>query len=268
MLEMRWLCAALRPLAPALLAAVLALGVTATATSAGATDEAPAGANERALELSRKSATSYREGRFQEAVTLLEQAYALKPEPVLLYNMGRAYEGLGDLKSAVKSYSDYLAAQPNARDRGALEQRIATMQKQIDEREKLEREHQTASVRPQPDEKRPPVVPWIVAGVGGAGLATGAVFGVLALSTHSAANSDPVQASAAQKQSDAQTFATVATVGMIAGGVVAAGGILWGLLASRSPAPAPTQGAGKPTFLPIVAFGHGGGFAGIEAQLP
>src|SRR4051794_14721586 len=49
----------------------------------------------RALDLFEQSAKAYREGRFQDAVDRLLEARSLKSEPVLLYNLGRAYEALG-----------------------------------------------------------------------------------------------------------------------------------------------------------------------------
>src|SRR4051794_1613167 len=52
----------------------------------------------------------YRAGRFQEAIEHFQKAYELKPEPVLLYNVARAYEGLGELKRALEGYRAYLSA--------------------------------------------------------------------------------------------------------------------------------------------------------------
>src|SRR5687768_16378204 len=58
-------------------------------------------AAKRARELFKKSDESYRAGRFQEAIDLLSEAFRLDPKPVLLYNIARAYEGLGDTPRAI-----------------------------------------------------------------------------------------------------------------------------------------------------------------------
>ena len=47
-------------------------------------------AQQEAIALFQQSAEHYRAGQFQQAVDLLKRAYALKPEPVLLYNLSRA----------------------------------------------------------------------------------------------------------------------------------------------------------------------------------
>ena len=85
-----------------------------------------------AVELFEKSADLYRLGKFDEAAALLERAYSLHEEPVLLYNLGRAYEGLGENQKAIDAYTKYLEKAPEAKDRGALERRIVTLKAQIE----------------------------------------------------------------------------------------------------------------------------------------
>jgi hypothetical protein len=78
----------------------------------------------------------------------------------------------------------------------------------------------------------------IVGGVGVAGLAAGTVFGVLALSKNSSANSghcggslggpNQCDATGVSDRSDAVSFGNISTIAFIAGGVLAAGGAtLW-----------------------------------------
>ncbi len=232
----------------------------------------------RAVELFERSATAYDAGRFADAVQLLKDAYRLRPDPVLLYNLARAYEGMGALADAVEAYTRFLTAQPTAKDRGAIEARVATLRAQLDEQARLERERDVAqrarqeqAVRLHRAEaeqakaatppRRPSAIPWVVAGVGGAGLATGAVFGVLSAARHSAAISD-AQASIAGDQAQARTFATVANVTLVAGGVLAALGLGWGLLDLRaSRASADTRGA-------RVTWNLGPGWAGLTVRGP
>src|SRR5688572_14968776 len=62
----------------------------------------------QAAELFKKSVDAYRRGAFKEAIDLLNEAYALDAQPVLLYNLARAHEGLGDLDLAISTYEKYL----------------------------------------------------------------------------------------------------------------------------------------------------------------
>ncbi|MBI2894524.1 MAG: hypothetical protein HYY06_13310 [Deltaproteobacteria bacterium] len=226
----------------------------------------------RALALFERSETEYQEGNFSEAAALLRQAYDLHSEPILLYNLGRALEGLGEAAGAIDAYGRYLAADGNAPDRGAIEQRIATLRRQIEERDALEREARAAerprrrtatpsganSPRPveapeEVEEAAPRAhtgagrgrgpLPWIVTGVGAAGLVAGGVFGALALERHSAAVDEQFQLDAIAKQDTAETFATVSTVSLIAGGVVTAAGLLWLLVARPDGPEEPETGA-------------------------
>jgi len=122
--------------------------------------EAPTGEETRALELFDSAAQKFREGRFREAIELLDEAYRLKPSAILRYNKARAYEGLGDESRAIVEYEAYLEMAPDARDRGAVERRLATLRAGIAERERLERERRLAAQRvrsePAPAPKRRP----------------------------------------------------------------------------------------------------------------
>jgi tetratricopeptide (TPR) repeat protein len=197
----------------------------------------PSDDGKRAVELFNQSAAAYDAGQFAQAAALLKEAYKLRPDAVLLYNLARAYEGMGALPDAVQAYTDFLAADPTAKDRGAIEARIATLRAQIDEQNRLQREAaererearqaQSASASPRRGGASP--IPWVVAGVGGAGLVTGAVFGALSVARHNAATT-AAQADIDGDQSQARTFATAANIAFIAGGVLAAVGVTWGIV--------------------------------------
>lgn len=218
----------------------------------------------RAYELFRQSEAEYRAGRFAAAVALLEEAYRLDAEPVLVYNLARAYEGMGDLERAIDAYRRYLSDEPNARDRGAIEARLGTLTRQLEERRALDRLRQQREVedpdrrdpRPDPDRDDPRVdperdqddrgrrrdddtgdrsalvvaLPWIVAGVGVAGIATGAVLGSMADARHDDAVAEPGFFPAMELQQDAEGLATGANVAFVVGGVVLAGGLTWAVL--------------------------------------
>ena len=203
----------------------------------------------RAIDLFEKSEVAYDSGRFADAVALLRQSYALKKEPVLLYNLGRAYEALGDRTSAADAYEAFLQAQPTAQDRAGLERRIATLRREVAEREAL-RKQALERERSRPV-RSPSAVPWIVAGVGAASLAGGGVLRILANQRNDDAKREPTYLEADSLHSQAQTFATISAICFIAGGAVLAGGLLWGTLdlsaAKRS------QGTGAADF-GVLAF--------------
>lgn len=202
----------------ALLAALL---VATSARAAPTTHAAPTDA--RAVELFEQSAAAYREGRFQEAVDRLLEARRLEKEPVLLYNLGRAYEALGRPTDAADAYEQYLVEDPSAADRGAIEGRVSTLRAQASE---------LAAARRDPDAPTGggdplAAVPWIVAGAGVVGIGAGAVLGLLAEARHDDAIGEPVQATAADEQARAESLARASTITFIAGAVVAAMGLAW-----------------------------------------
>ncbi|MBA3455318.1 MAG: hypothetical protein H0T42_19660, partial [Deltaproteobacteria bacterium] len=151
----------------------------------------------RAGELAAESAKAYKRGELEVSVALLRQAYALYPQPNLLYNLARALEGLGDKQGALDAYTRYLAEGRQVEDRGAIERRIETLQAELKAQAKLTAKPvEPNPPRPEPDPEPTPLpeppppqaptvdgpskLPWlpIVAGVGV--LAGGGAFAYLA----------------------------------------------------------------------------------------
>jgi tetratricopeptide (TPR) repeat protein len=213
-------------------------------------------ARKHAVQLFQQGAAAYDAGRFQDAIQLLERAYALSPEPVILFNLGRSYEGLGQAEQAIDAYSRYLVADPGTADRHSIERRIQTLRAQLQERAALERERveergraeeelakaRQTQVRVEPAPSRPGALPWVVGGVGAAGVAAGAVLGGIALSRHQSAVQDPFRASALARQASANQYATGANVAYAVGGALLAGGAVWIWIDHRSPAPSVAWG--------------------------
>src|ERR1700722_2188717 len=94
-----------------------------------------------------ESATAYKVGHFAEASRLLLRAYERSHAPVLLYNLARAYEGMGSLEDAASTYERYLAEEPNPPDRGAIQTRIVPLRKQIEERRAVEKQRDDERAR-------------------------------------------------------------------------------------------------------------------------
>jgi hypothetical protein len=74
---------------------------------------------------------AFRQLRYEDALENFLQAYKLTSDPVLLFNIGLAYERLFRLPEAQKAFEEYLEALPNARNRPAVEDRIRAVREQI-----------------------------------------------------------------------------------------------------------------------------------------
>ncbi len=258
--------------APTVAALVLVpLLLVATPAHADGTAQRPRtgqkSAEDRAAELYDKSADAYRRGDFKTAVDLLKEAYSLDPQPVLLYNLARAYEGLGDLDAAIDGYERFLAQNPKTEDRGAIEQRLVTLRRLRDERAAAKQREQSQKQQQQQQPTTPPpppkphhtIYPYVVGGVGAAGLVAGSVFGLMAISDRNDARTEPVQQRAIDLDSKAQTLATLSTVSFIVGGALVAAGVAWWVIEARSTTTGST---------PVrVGVGVGPGYLGVGGSL-
>src|ERR1051325_4270270 len=102
------------------------------------TGSAAADNKQEARDLAAKSAVAYKQGKFEEAATLLRDAYARYPEPNLLYNLARALEGLGDRQGAIDAYERYLDSKAQIEDRPGIERRVTTLKAELEEQRKAE----------------------------------------------------------------------------------------------------------------------------------
>ncbi len=204
---------------------------------------------DKALALFGDSNKAYKNGEFERAAALLREAYALVPEPILLYNLARALEGMGDFPGAIVAYEKYLAGEKKIEDRGALERRVQTLKDQVaakaaaDAQRKADEEAAKAAAEeqarrraggdPQPQEPRSrparghSVLPWVTIGVGGAVALTGGGFGLLARQASDDATTAPSQVRAQELDDTAHARARTATLLLAAGGAVTVGGIVW-----------------------------------------
>ena len=202
-------------------------------------------AKQHAAELATESTQHYKRGEFEVSVALLREAYALYPEPNLLYNLGRSLEGMGDTKGAIEAYESYLATGKDIEDRGAIERRVATLKSLLTEKQQhdapppvvvpppvVAQPPPVAVVQPvQPpprDEAAPSKLPWVAIIGGVAVLGGGVAFGSLASSRHNEANEPSTSGlDASVLQNDATRYATIANAMFAVGGVALAGGIIW-----------------------------------------
>jgi hypothetical protein len=232
----------------------------------------PESANrKRAAQLSAQSAQSYKRGEFEVAAVLLRQAYALYPEPNLLYNLARALEGMGDKAGAVDAYEQYLGTAKRIEDRGAIERRVATLKGELADRTKPRTDGSQrdvpqirarveesprdagpnrrvdpnpAAVEPTPrDEVEPAAqteritppskLPWIPIVGGIAVIGVGVGFGMSAKNFAELANNEPSALDAERLHASAQQNATIANVMFVVGGAAIVTGIVWEVVVLR-----------------------------------
>ena len=76
-----------------------------------------------------RGASLYDEGHFEAAIAEYRKGYEQKADPVFLLKIGEAYGQLGSHDKELFFYRRYLAASPNAADRGQIEERIAALER-------------------------------------------------------------------------------------------------------------------------------------------
>jgi len=217
--------------------AILWCAATPASVAAAQAPEATSEPEQRALDLFMRAEGAYDDGRIEEAVELLVEARRLHDEPVLIYNLARAYETLGRLEEALDAYEGYLAEEPQAQDRGAIETRVQALRRQLAERQRQAQLQQLAernAARRRQEPSGPGALPWVLGGAGVAALGTAIVFRVLANEQRDDAVSDPVHATAVSSFERAETYATTANVLWVAGAVVAAAAATWLVVESLS----------------------------------
>jgi tetratricopeptide (TPR) repeat protein len=70
----------------------------------------------------------YAAGRYNEAAHEFEESYRLAKRPELLFNMGKAYDGLGDHARALTSYRRFMLRVPDSPDFAEVHRRISALE--------------------------------------------------------------------------------------------------------------------------------------------
>ena len=157
-------------LAPLRLEAAPATGSGSSTAATPASTPAPAASDDkaanlrRAEELFRNGERLYTEGSYESAILAFQECYELSKEPQLLYNIGNAYERLGDFANSRRYLDQYRAFAPE-KEREALSRRIQALDQRQREKEQREREAAAANgttggtTSPQPPTGTQPVTP-------------------------------------------------------------------------------------------------------------
>src|SRR5690606_9857461 len=87
----------------------------------------------RALELYDEAVVLYQEGKLVDSAVKLEEAYVLDPNPVLAYNIGKAYDDAARFKPAKKWYRTALAGELEEEERRKAAKALERIEKTEEE---------------------------------------------------------------------------------------------------------------------------------------
>ena len=108
--------------------AAFGLAVSLCLASTSAAWAAPTAAD---LELAkahyRTGELNYERGAYPDAAKEFEEAYRLSSRSELLYNMGKSYDGAGDMRGALAAYRRFLATVQTSPDRPFVEKRASEL---------------------------------------------------------------------------------------------------------------------------------------------
>lgn len=79
--------------------------------------------------LVQSAVTHYEARESREAIRDLERAYALRPTPRLLYNLGRAHEQAEDFTAAVDYYRRFLATSPSEQEAAVTQEALGAAER-------------------------------------------------------------------------------------------------------------------------------------------
>ncbi len=243
--------------------------VTVTIGSAVGNDahaHTPGVADPTADDLSAQAVDAFGEQRFDEAVDLFNQAYAVDPQPNYLFNIGRVFEEKGDLKSAVEYYQRFVS-QPGVdiEARKAATERLQVLKEALAQLEEDEEpqppvpapepqpEPESTDEDPRPDRKQAQrIAGYSMLGVGGVALIVGAVLGGLATGKANDADDAEFVDERLRLRDEARTRARGADAMYITGGVLAGAGLVLVLTTLRKKDRQTANRGRKPAISPMA----------------
>jgi hypothetical protein len=93
-----------------------------------------------------KGQTHYSLGEFDEAAAEFKEAFRLRQEPAILYNIAQAMRQSHQYQQAYFYYSQFLHKRPEAPNRSEVEGLMAQMKQKMEEKEEYEKGHPTATL--------------------------------------------------------------------------------------------------------------------------
>lgn len=183
-----------------------------------------------------RAAAAYGNGEFESAAELFEQAYALRPEPQLLYSLGSARERAGRVAGAIEAYEAFLRELPDAEQRSDVERSLDTLRRQRALEEEVERRRDVPVevVAPPVARERPAglrVAAFTLAGVGVLTLGVGVAVGIGANGRYDDAQDDTRSHRATLRLEDeARRLGRTANALFGVGGVLTLTGLVWAVV--------------------------------------
>ena len=262
-------------------AASAASGASATPYPA-ACGSVPQSESERAHTIYQAGKVHYDDKNYDAAIAQFREAYKRDcSKHDLLIIISRAYELKGDRVEALKALEMYLERVPNSPDASTHRNGIESLKRQIAAAPPPSAT--TTAPSPSATTTAPPtevrehtVLPWLVVGLGGAAVITGAIFLVAAPKVPPNCNESSGSCSAVPPNEDPAQLAkdraqagtsvgdrTGGLIAIISGAGVIGIGLLWHFLEPTGPVE--KTASTKPSFVPAVAPGYagmsfGGGF--------
>lgn len=184
---------------------VMSLAWSASAEQGGP-DELTAEQQEEFDALVTEAVQHYSARRYEQAIDLFEQAFAIQEEPELVYNIARSHERLANREQALEWYERFInmpGTTGELRTRAlsnitSLRQEITALraaeQAEQADQDSLDRANATGSGTPTPTPEQPVQPPpprplraagYALVGVGAAAMIAGGIFGGMALAAHS-----------------------------------------------------------------------------------
>ncbi len=211
----------------------------------------PADATAQAREHFKAAQLHYALGEFEDAVKEFREAYRLRQEPAILYNIAQSYRQMRQWREAYFNYQQYLNLKKDAPNREEVEQLADQMRKRMDAEE--EQKSRIAAVPVKTETVLPQAPPPVVAEptplfatatekrgsslkyAGYGAIAAGAVAETLAFVFHGSAQtaadqfnqkyqSGQLTAADSSLRDDAQSKGKLATFALIGGAVLIATG--------------------------------------------
>jgi tetratricopeptide (TPR) repeat protein len=232
----------------------------------------PPSESERAHVIYQAGKVQYDDKNYDAAIQQFRDAYVRDcSKHDLLIIISRAYELKGDRVEALKALELYLERVPNSPDAPTHRKGIEQLKRQI----AAAPPPPPTATAPAPTSSAPPpaevrehtVAPWIVVGLGGAGVVTGIVLLAAAKIPDncdaSSGSCKPTPGESTKQLDDDRSTAGTAkglktggVVTLIGGAVILTGGLLWHFLEPTGPVE--KTGKIKPVVTPAVAPGYAG----------
>jgi tetratricopeptide (TPR) repeat protein len=263
-------------IAPCLLFAALATAPVREAHAQGAAyppacsaATVPQSESERAHTIYQAGKVQYDDKNYDAAIVQFRDAYKRDcSKHDLLIIISRAYELKGDKVEALKALETYVERVPNSPDITTHRNGIDSLKKQIAAQPPPSAAGAGTTAPPPAEVREHTIPPWIVVGLGGAGVIAGVVILVTTPKLPAGCNPDtkvctmlPGETAKQldERQSTAGASQNQPTVGGVVVGVGAAflvGGLLWHFLEPTGPVE--KSGNLKPSVTPHVAPGYAG----------